>query len=143
MPNSPLHSAKQVSIGQRIPLTRTNVASGVWMGALRRLKFPFRLRGFTTDFAPDHHPDLWAWQTIERQHRAQHEKIGDQRAFVSLQQTKTLPGGRGPLLGQFLHRHFGRARGMQAFASGGGSFARTGLGRNPTTWAPTLRLPIG
>src|SRR6266446_9979907 len=107
MPNSPLHSAKQVSIGQRIPLTRTNVASGVWMGALRRLKLPFRLRGFTADFAPDHHPDLWAWQTIQRQDGAQHEKIGDQRAFVSFEQAKAPPGGRRPLFGEILQRHFG------------------------------------
>jgi hypothetical protein len=143
MPNSPLHSAKQVSIGQRIPLTRTKVESGVWMGALRRLKLPFRLRGFTTDFAPDHHPHFWTRQTIERQHRAQHEEIGDQRAFVPLKPPKPLPGGRGPLLGQLLHRHFGRTRGMQPLSLGGRSFARRGLRGHPTAWTRTLCLPIG
>lgn len=37
--NSPLPSAKQVSMGQRVPLTRTNVASGVSSGALLRYHF--------------------------------------------------------------------------------------------------------
>src|SRR5260370_34880237 len=100
MPNSALHSAKQVSIGQRIPLTRTNVASGVWIGALRRLKLQFRLRGFTTDFAPDHHPDLRTRQTIERQHRAQREAMRDQRALLPPKPPKPPQGGRRPLLAQ-------------------------------------------
>src|SRR5258707_10503098 len=34
-------------------------------GSVTQIKLPFRLRGFTTDFTPDHHPDLRAWQTIE------------------------------------------------------------------------------
>ena len=36
MPSSPLPSAKHASIGQRIPLTRTNAASGVSVGAQLR-----------------------------------------------------------------------------------------------------------
>jgi hypothetical protein len=113
------------------------------MGALRRLKLPFRLLCPTTDFAPDHHPDFWTWQTITRQHSAQYEKIGDQGTFVPLKPPKPLPSGRGPLPGQFLHRHFGRARGMQTLAPGGGSFTRAGLGRHPPAWTPTFPLPIG
>src|SRR5260370_11486949 len=116
---------------------------GCFDGSITQVELPFRLRGFTADFAPDHHPDLRAWQAITRQHGAQYEEIGDQRAFMPLKPPKPLPGGRGPLPGQFLHRHFGRARGMQTLAPGGGSFMRAGLGRHPTAWTPTFRLPIG
>src|SRR6266700_6599127 len=112
-------------------------------GSIAQVKLPFRLRGLTADFAPDHHPDFWTWQTIQRQYSAQYEKIGDQRTFVPLQQTKPLPRGRGPLLGQLLHRHFGWARRMQTLTPGDGSFARAGLGWHPTAWTLALRLPIG
>ncbi len=52
--------------------------------SVAHVELPFRLRGFTADFPPDHHPDLRARQAITRQHGAQHEEIGDQRAFVPL-----------------------------------------------------------
>jgi hypothetical protein len=60
---------------------------GKWCldGSVAQVKLPFWLRGFAAHFAPDHHPDFWTWQPITRQHRAQDEKIGNQRTFVPLQ----------------------------------------------------------
>src|SRR6266700_2875580 len=58
MPSSPLPSAQHVSLGQRIPLTRTKVERGVSSGALLRYNFhsgssadPLTLRLITTQTA--------------------------------------------------------------------------------------------
>src|SRR5579859_3313149 len=129
-------------MGQRIPLTRTKVASGVSRGALRRLKLPFWLFCRATHFAPDHHLDFWARQPIQRQDGAQQKKISDEWAFVPLQQAIAVPGGRKPLLSQFLQRHFGRTTGMQPLSSRSWPLTRGDLRVNPTTWTRTLRLSI-
>src|SRR5260221_13799190 len=58
MPSSPLHSAKHVSMGQHIPLTRIKVASFVSRGALLKLNFhsgseasPLTLHRITTQIS--------------------------------------------------------------------------------------------
>ena len=92
-------------------------------GSITHVKLPFRLLWRPTHFAPDDHPDFWAGEPIKRQDGTEHEKVGDERAFVPLQQTKALPMRNRPLLGQVLHCYFGRTRGMQAFTTGSRSFA--------------------
>src|SRR5262245_15342093 len=60
-------------------------------GRITQVKLPFWLFCRATHFAPDHHPDFWARQAIQRQEGAQQEKISDEWAFVPLQQAKALP----------------------------------------------------
>jgi hypothetical protein len=97
MPSSPLHEALHFSIGKPHPAHAHEGRERRLHRSVPQVEFPLRLRGLTADFAPDHHPDFWTWQTIKRQHSAQHEKIGDQRTLVPLKPPKPLPGGRGPL----------------------------------------------
>jgi len=91
--------------------------------SVAQIKLPLRLLWRPTHFAPDHYPDLWTWQPIQRQHRAQDEEVGDQWTFVSFQQSKSLPARGGLLLGQIFHCHFGWRVGMQALPAGSRSFA--------------------
>lgn len=128
--------------GSRIPLTRTNVASGVSRGALRRLKLPLRFLCRPTDFPSDHDPDLRTWQAIKRENGTHHEKIGDQRTFVSLQQAKAAPSRGGPLFRQLLHFHFGWGVRMQALSAGRRPFAGGNLRPDPTTRTRSLCLPV-
>ena len=117
---------------------------GQWRlwGSIAQVKFPFRLLCRTADFAPDHNPDFRAWQPIQRQDGAQHKKIGDQRAFVSLKPPKAVPGRRRPLFGEVLQRHFRRTARMQSLSPRCRPLARGNLRVNPTARTRSLRLPV-